>query len=198
MVFRRLEFALKVLNLLPTQWVYGFGAYEALEFLDVDDYISITYKHLDKTQLEKIIKLCIESVNPQIIKRRGGYLDGTPYAVLEAINREKDKLDKIAHQVKNSEGVNHSKVQLTLDKGKFTGEMYALTRSDKCKDPEYILTMYCDKPAKRIQKVWRRWQYQQNKSARIIQAMVTKWLYKPGGAMMKKAETRFYKMTGKA
>ena len=188
MVFDSDEFTLKVIKLLPTQWVRSFGAYEALEVLGVDDYISMVYYQLDKTQLEAIIKLCIENVDPEF----DIFSANSPYAVLDAINSKKSTVDELAHCYKNTKGINQSRIQLLLDKGKFTGEMYALTRSDKCKDPEFILAMYCDKPAKRIQKAWQR--YRRNKSARIIQTMVKEWLYRPGGAMMKRAEARFYRL----
>lgn len=188
--FNRIAFAHKVLNLLPTQWVLDFRAYEMLSVFSLVCYINMVYNHLDKTQLEKIMKLCIETVNTQINQLD----DDTPYAVLRAINKQKNAMDKLAHRLKNTD-TNPSKIQLVLDKGKFTGEMYALTRSRKCKNSNYILLMYCNEPAKRIQKAWQR--YQQNKSARIIQSMVTKWLYKPDGIMMKKAEVHFYKMSGK-
>ena len=184
------KFSRNISNLLPTHWVSSFGTYEMFSFFGLDCHISVVYNQLNKTQLEAIMKLCIETVDPEFDILCGN----SPYAVLKAINKQKNAMDKLAHHFKNT-GTDPSKIQLVLDKGKFTGEMYALTRSEKCKDPKYILSIYCNEPAKRIQKLWQR--YRRNKSAKVIQSKVKEWLYQPGGVMMKKAESHFYKMSGR-
>ena len=38
---------------------------------------------------------------------------------------------------------------------KFDGEMYELTRSDECSDPGRILKLFCDEPARTIQRAWK-------------------------------------------
>lgn len=192
--FDRLTFAYQVMELLPLQWRINFRAYEALEFYDIEDYVSMTYTRLDKEQLDKIMKLCIKTVNPEIPH----YKDGTPYAVLTTIIAQKQANDGIARRLRYKEGVNQLRIQQSLDKGKFNGEMYYLARSKECKDPEYILNLFCNKPANKIQRAWKKYiGNKRNKSARIIQQKVLEWLYRPGGPIAKKAEAHFIYLASK-
>jgi hypothetical protein len=72
---------------------------------------------------------------------------------------------------------------------KFDGEMYELTRSDECSDPGRILKLFCNEPARTIQRAWKRWK--RNRASQIIQQKFREWLYRPGGPMMKKIEEHF-------
>ena len=58
---------------------------------------------------------------------------------------------------------------------KFDGEMYELTRSDECSDSERILELFCDEPARTIQRAWKRWK--RNRASQIIQQKFREWLY---------------------
>ena len=184
----RSSFAHLVLSLFPSQWVKDFGAYEALDVLDIDDIFSMAYIHIKKEQLDKIIKLCIETVSLEFSRVR----DGSHYDLLKAIKREKKIHDMIARGIKHDRKIIQSRVQLILEKGKFNGEMYYLTRSDKCKDPEFILSLFCNEPVRKIQRLWRKYiRNKRDKSARVIQNKALEWLYRPGGPIAKKAGIHF-------
>ncbi|CAB4382707.1 unnamed protein product [Rhizophagus irregularis] len=168
------SFDYKIIRLLPRNWVSSFRAYEALEFFDVDDFVSMTYNHLSLEQTQSIMKVCIKS------SRSEEEDDDIPYKVLKVIKSQKRDIDKIARSIKE------------LEKGKFNGEMYYLTRSTACNDQECILHLFCDEPARIIQQAWKAWKkYQYIQAIKKIQRWVIEWLYKPYGPMMKKAEARF-------
>ena len=185
--FDRETFAHQVLRI--SHGDYDIDILELLEYVDIEDLFSMDFvKLLINGKVEEIMKLCIETVHPEILHVR----DGTPYALLKVIKSEKKFHDMVAHGIKHDKNAIQSRVQLTLEKGNFNGEMYYLTRSDKCKDPEYILTLFCNEPARKIQRVWKKYiGYKRDKSARIIQYKVLEWIYRPGGPIAKKAEIHF-------
>ena len=75
---------------------------------------------------------------------------------------------------------------------KFNGELYELTRSDECSDSGRILELFCNEPARTIQRAWRQYcERKRNRASQIIQQKVREWLYRPGGPMMKKFEEHF-------
>ena len=75
---------------------------------------------------------------------------------------------------------------------KFNGEMYELARSDKCMDSVCILGLFCNEPARKIQRAWLKYrEWKHNQASQIIQQKVKEWLYRPGGPMMRKFEKNF-------
>ncbi|CAI2198128.1 11917_t:CDS:2, partial [Funneliformis geosporum] len=93
------SFDYKIIRLLPRNWVSSFRAYEALEFFDVDDFVSMTYNHLSLEQTQSIMKVCIKSSCSEEVD------DDIPYKVLKVIKSQKRDIDKIARSIKELEKV---------------------------------------------------------------------------------------------
>ena len=59
------EYVSRIMRLLPRDWVISFGAYEGLEFYDIEDYISIVYSRLDKQTIWTILETSIMASHPE-------------------------------------------------------------------------------------------------------------------------------------
>jgi len=194
------EYVSRIMRLLPHDWVYRFGAYERLEFYDIDDYISMVYNQLDKQTIRAIMETSIIASHPET----ESYEHGTPYAILETLYRERPEFIRSMSKAiyKENRSIIPGRLQEVLNKKQkieFDGKMYELTRSDKCIDSVRILSLFCNEPAKKIQHTWLKYRNKKyNQSARLIQQMVLEWLYRPGGPIMKKAELHFYNCSYKA
>ena len=192
------EYVSRIMRLLPRDWVYRFGAYERLNvYYDIDDYISMVYNQLDKQTIRAIMETSIIASHPET----ESYEHSTPYAILKTLYHERPEFIKSMSKAiyKENRSIIPGRLQEVLDKKskiEFDGKMYELTRSNKCIDSIRILSLFCNEPAKKIQHTWSK--YRNNKSARIIQQKVLEWLYRPGGSIMKKAESRFYNCSNKA
>jgi hypothetical protein len=73
------EYVSRIVRLLPRDWVSSFGAYEGLEFYDIEDYITMVYSQLDKQTIRTILETSIMASHPET----ESYESGTPYAVLQ-------------------------------------------------------------------------------------------------------------------
>jgi hypothetical protein len=90
----------------------------------------------------------------------------------------------------------HVLYMLCLLGANFNGEMYELARSNKCMDSERILKIFCNGPARKIQRTWLRYrEWKRNQASQIIQQKVKEWLYRPGGPMMRKFEKNFKRLS---
>jgi hypothetical protein len=179
------EFDSKLISLLPHNWVSNFRAHEALEFFDVTDYISMAYRDLNKESIRAIMKLSIMSSSPEDLDGNG------PIGVLQTLYDEKLQTIWSSNMMIYYQEIDHPHEQ--LNKVVFDGEMYKLTRSNKCKDPTRVLSLFCNEPAKKIQCAWKKYQQRRrDQASQLIQQKALEWLYRPGGPMMKKAETHFY------
>ena len=179
-IYNRIHFTSLVMRQFPIQWVTNFQAYEALAFYGLEDFIDMTSRNRMPEQSREIMKICIRASEPED-DRLG---NNTPYGVLDALKRINTRyaLFPIARQYIV----------------KFDREMYFLARSNECHDSERILEMFCTRPARIIQYAWKKYQKRKrDQASRIIQEYVRNWLYRPGGPMMKKAETSFYTIASK-
>ena len=77
------EYVSRIMRLLPRDWVISFGAYEGLEFYNIEDYISMVYSRLDKQTIRTILETSIMASHPET----ESYKSGTPYAVLQILHR---------------------------------------------------------------------------------------------------------------
>jgi len=185
------EYVSRIMRLLPRDWVISFRAYEGLEFYNIEDYISMVYSRLDKQTIRTILETSIMASHPEI----ESYESGTPYAVLQILHRIRpDFIAFIGKEIyKNNKSIIPGRLQEVVNKMhkiEFDRKLYKLTCSDKCIDSVRILSLFCNEPAKKIQRIWRN--KRRNQSARLIQQKVLEWLYRPDGPIMKKAELHFY------
>ena len=185
------EYVSRIMRLLPRDWVISFRAYEGLEFYDIEDYISIIYSRLDKQTIRTILETSIMASHPET----KSYESGTPYAVLQILHCIRPEfIAFIGREIyKNNKSIIPGRLQELVNKMhkiEFNGKLYNLTCSDKCIDSVRILSLFCNEPAKKIQRTWRN--KRRNQSARLIQQKVLEWLYRPDGPIMKKAELHFY------
>jgi len=185
------EYVSRIMRLLPRDWVISFRAYEGLEFYDIEDYISMVYSRLDKQTIRTILETSIMASHPET----ESYKSGTPYAVLQILHRIRpDFIRSIGKEIyKSNKSIIPGRLQEVVNKMhkiEFDGKLYKLTCSDKCIDSVRILSLFCNEPAKKIQRIWRN--KRRNQSARLIQQKVLEWLYRPNSPIMKKAELHFY------
>jgi hypothetical protein len=185
------EYVSRIMRLLPRDWIISFGAYEGLEFYDIEDYISMVYSQLDKQTIRTILEISIMASRPET----ESYESGTPYAVLQTLHcRRPEFIRLIGKEIyKSNKSIIPGRLQEIVNKMhkiEFDGKLYKLTRSDKCIDSIRILSLFCNEPAKKIQRTWLK--YRNERSARLIQQKVLEWLYRPGSPIMKRAELRFY------
>jgi hypothetical protein len=180
--YLRIYFKELVARQLPLHLVRTMNPQQSpLEVLDLNDIIDITFRNRTPEQTKEIMKICIRALEPEDTNTWSG---NTPYAVLHEFN------------YLNTRFALFPRASRYLVK--FDGDMYALTRSPECQDSERILEMFCTRPARIIQYAWKRYQKRKrDQASRIIQEYVRNWLYRPGGPMMKKAETSFYTIASK-
>jgi hypothetical protein len=181
----------KILRLLPYEWVINFGAREHLNVFDIDDYISMTFIQLGKQAIRTIMETSIMASRPD----DESYEGGTPIAVLHTLQQKGVELVESANEAiyKTNERFIPSRLHTLLDKVKFDGKLYELTRSNKCIDSIRILSLFCNEPAKKIQHTWLKYRNKRrNRSAQLIQQKVLEWLYRPGGPIMRRVESHFY------
>jgi hypothetical protein len=178
----------KILRLLPYEWTANFGPREHLDVFDIDDYISMAFIQLGKQAIRTIMETSIMASRPD----DESYEGGTPIAVLHTLHRKGVELVESANEAiyKTNGRFIPSRLHALLDKVKFDGKLYELTRSDKCIDSIRILSLFCNEPAKKIQHTWLK--YRRNRSAQLIQQKVLEWLYRPGGPIMRRVESHFY------
>jgi hypothetical protein len=185
------EYVDRIIRLLPYDWVIRFGAHDHLDTLDVEDYISMLYFRLSKQTIRAIMETSIMASRPDDEEYEGS----TPIAVLLALDRKRaDFIRLVNKEIYRSSGrFIPSRLHALLDKVKFDGKMYELICSDKCIDSIRILSTFYNEPAKEIQHAWLKYRNEKrNRSAQLIQQKVIKWLYRPGGPIMKRAESHFY------
>jgi hypothetical protein len=181
----------KILRLLPYEWTANFGPREHLNVFDIDDYISMTFIQLGKQATRAIMETSIMASRPE----NRSYEGGTPIAVLHTLHRKGVELVESANEAiyKTNGRFIPSRLHALLDKVKFDGKLYELTRSDKCIDSIRILSLFCNEPAKKIQHTWLKYRNERrNRSAQLIQQKVLEWLYRPGGPIMRRVESHFY------
>jgi hypothetical protein len=188
------EYVRRIMRLLPHDWVISFRAYEGLEFYNIDDYISMVHSQLDKQTIQTILEISIMASRPET----ESYESGTPYAVIQTLYyRRPEFIRFIGREIyKSNKSIIPGRFQEIVNKMhkiEFDGKLYKLTCSDKCIDSVRILSLFCNEPAKKIQRTWLRYRNERrNQSARLIQQKVLEWLYRPDGPIMKRAELRFY------
>ena len=188
------EYVSRIMRLLPRDWVISFRAYEGLEFYDIEDYISMVYSRLDKQTIRTILETSIMASHPET----ESYESGTPYAVLQILHRIRpDFIAFIGKEIyKNNKSIIPGRLQEVVNKMhkiEFDRKLYKLICSDKCIDSVRILSLFCNEPAKKIQRIWLKYRNKRrNQSAQLIQQKVLEWLYRPDGPIMKKAELHFY------
>ena len=188
------EYVRRIMRLLPHDWIIRFGAYEGLEFYDIEDYISMVYSQLDKQTIRTILEISIIASYPET----ESYESGTPYAVLQNLYCKRPEfIRSIGKEIyKSNKSIIPGHLQEIVNKIhkiEFDGKLYKLTCSDKCADSIRILSLFCNEPAKKIQRIWLKYRNERrNQSARLIQQKVLEWLYRPNGPIMKRAELRFY------
>ena len=179
--YNRIHFVRLVIRQLPLHLVRTMNPHQSpLEVLDLNDIIDITFRNRIPEQTKEIMKICIRALEPEDDKWRGN----TPYAVLGAL------------KYLNTRFALFPRASRYLVK--FDRELYTLTRGPECQDSERILILFCTRPARIIQYAWKRYQKRKrDQASRIIQEYIRNWLYRPGGPMMKKAETSFYTIASK-
>lgn len=179
--YYRIHFTNLVARQLPLHLVCTMNPHQSpLEVFDLNDVVDITFMNRTPEQSREIMKIGIRASEPEDNEWRSG----TPYAVLWALKSLNTRFALFP-------GARRYLV-------KFDREMYALTRSSECHDSKRILEMFGTKPARIIQYAWKRYQKRKcDQASRIIQEYVRDWLYRPGGPMMKKAETSFYTIASK-
>ena len=126
------------------------------------------------------------------------YESGTSYAVLQTLHcRRPEFIKSIGKEIyKSNKSIIPGRLQEVVNKMhkiEFDGKLYKLICSDKCIDSVRILSLFCNEPAKKIQRIWLKYRNKKrNQSAQLIQQKVLEWLYRPDGSIMKKAELHFY------
>ena len=151
----------------------------------------MAYSESDNQTIRTIIEISIMASNPET----ESYERGTPYAVLQTLYHKRVGIIRSVGKTiyKGSKGIIPGRLQELVNKVEFDGKMYKLVCSDKCIDSVRILSIFCNEPAKKIQHAWLKYKNKRrNQSARLIQQKVLEWLYRPGGSIMKKAESHFY------
>ena len=179
-IYNRIHFTELVTRQLPLHLIHTMNPHQSpLEVLDLDDIINMTFRDRTPKQSREIMKICIRASEPE-----DNPFGSTPYMVLRALNYLNTRFALFPRA---------SRYLVKFDR-----DMYALTRSPECHDSERILEMFCTRPVRIIQYAWKRYQKRKrDQASRIIQEYVRNWLYRPGGPMMKKAETSFYTIASK-
>jgi hypothetical protein len=179
--YYRIHFTNLVARQLPLHLVCTMNPHQSpLEVFDLNDIVEMTFRNRTPEQSKEIMKICIRALEPEDNELR----NNTPYSVLWML------------KFLNTQFALFPRARRYLVK--FDGGMYALTRSPECQDSKRILELFCTRPVRIIQYAWKRYQKRKRDQAiQIIQEFVRDWLYRPGGPMMKKAESSFYTIASK-
>ena len=77
------KFQSEIMKALPQKWVISFGAYEALEVFDIEDFIDMA--PLEAIHKANIIKTCIKYLLPDKIFDKYYSSEDNPKSILEAM-----------------------------------------------------------------------------------------------------------------